>query len=145
MDFESFIPLLKNYLALYGLKVVAAIVVFILGRWAAMVVRGITRKLLTRASVDQTIVSFAVNLVYFVMLIFVVLRRASSAQHTDDKLYRHHRRRRACRCLVSSKLSVELCRGFPDDNVSPLQGRRLYRGRGSDRHRFGDADIYDQV
>ena len=31
MDFESLIPLLKNYLALYGLKVIAAIVVFVLG------------------------------------------------------------------------------------------------------------------
>ncbi len=73
MDFESLIPILKNYLALYGLKVVAAIVVFILGRWAALVARGVTRKLLTRASVDPTIISFAVNLSYFVILTFVVL------------------------------------------------------------------------
>jgi small conductance mechanosensitive channel len=73
MDFESLIPLIKNYLALYGLKVIAAIVVFILGRWAAKIARGITRKVLTRAKVDSTIISFAVNLSYFVILTFVVL------------------------------------------------------------------------
>lgn len=73
MDFESFIPLLKNYLALYGLKVVAAIVIYILGRWVAMFSRGVIRRVLTRAKVDPTIISFAVNLVYFVVLIFVVL------------------------------------------------------------------------
>ncbi|MBE9532465.1 MAG: mechanosensitive ion channel [Proteobacteria bacterium] len=73
MDFDSFIPLLKNYLALYGLKVLAAVVVFILGRWAAKITRGVTRKLLTRASVDPTIISFAANLSYFIILTFVVL------------------------------------------------------------------------
>ncbi|MEE9543568.1 MAG: mechanosensitive ion channel domain-containing protein, partial [Thermodesulfobacteriota bacterium] len=73
MDFESFIPFLKNYLALYGLKVLAAIVVFIVGRFIAKIVRGVTRKVLTRASVDPTIISFAVNLSYFIILIFVVL------------------------------------------------------------------------
>ncbi len=73
MDFENFLPFLKNYLALYGLKVLAAIVVFILGRWVAKIARGITRKLLTRASVDPTIISFAVNFSYIVILTFVVL------------------------------------------------------------------------
>jgi small conductance mechanosensitive channel len=73
MDFNSLIPFLKNYLALYGLKVIAAIVVFVLGRWAAKIVRGVIRKVLTRASVDPTIISFAVNLSYFIVLTFVVL------------------------------------------------------------------------
>jgi small conductance mechanosensitive channel len=73
MDFESLIPFLKNYLALYGLRVLAAIVVFIIGRWAAKITRGVTRKVLTRASVDATIISFAANLSYYIILTFVVL------------------------------------------------------------------------
>ena len=74
MDFvESLMPLIKNYLALYGLKILAAIVVFVVGRWAAKIVRSITRKVLTRASVDPMIVSFAVNLSYFIIITFVVL------------------------------------------------------------------------
>ncbi len=73
VDFESLMPILNSYLALYGLKVVAAIVVFVVGRWAAKIIRGVTRKVLTRASVDPTIISFAANLSYFIILTFVVL------------------------------------------------------------------------
>lgn len=73
MDFESVIPFLKSFFTIYGLKVLAAIVVFILGRWVAKIVRGITRKVMTRSNVDPTIISFAVNLSYIVILTFVVL------------------------------------------------------------------------
>ena len=73
MDFENFLPLLKSYLALYGLKVLAAIVIFILGRWVAKIASAVTRKILTRASIDPIIIRFAVNLSYIVILTFVVL------------------------------------------------------------------------
>ncbi|MFQ5353504.1 MAG: mechanosensitive ion channel family protein [Thermodesulfobacteriota bacterium] len=60
-------------LAFYGLKIVAAVFVFIVGRWAARLASNILRKVMTKSEVDATIVSFAVNLIYFALLTFVVI------------------------------------------------------------------------
>lgn len=80
--FESFISMntiqdlsakVLELLTFYGLKVVAAIIVFIVGRWASRIASNIIRKVMARSDVDPTIISFAVNLIYFALLTFVVL------------------------------------------------------------------------
>ena len=56
-----------------GGRIVLAVLVLIIGRWVAKIIRKITRDVLTRKSVDPTIVSFAVNLVYAALMVFVIL------------------------------------------------------------------------
>ena len=74
MDFEEVLPKLWEFLALYGLKVVAAIVVFVVGRWVARIARNVLKKILTaKGVVDTTIISFAASLTYIIVLVFVVL------------------------------------------------------------------------
>ncbi len=41
---ENIIAKAKELLTIYGLKVIAAIVVFVVGRWIAQIVRNTTRK-----------------------------------------------------------------------------------------------------
>ncbi len=61
----------------YGLNIIAAIVIFLLGRWAAGFIARTTDKVLIRAQVDRAIISFVHNLVYVGVLIFVVIAALS--------------------------------------------------------------------
>ncbi|HAR98812.1 MAG TPA: mechanosensitive ion channel protein [Syntrophus sp. (in: bacteria)] len=63
----------QELVALYGLKVIAALAILVLGRWAAKGVQKLTARILRRHSVDPAIVSFTDSLVYVAMMTFVVL------------------------------------------------------------------------
>ena len=60
-------------LTIYGLKVIAAVIVFVVGRWVAKGLTKLAEKLMNRRQVDPTIISFVTHLTYIALLIFVVL------------------------------------------------------------------------
>ncbi len=62
-----------NLLTIYGLKVIAAIVVFIVGRWIAKGLAKFAENMTKKRRVDTTIVSFVANMTYIILLVFVVL------------------------------------------------------------------------
>jgi small conductance mechanosensitive channel len=62
-----------TYLAEYGLKIVAAVLIFIIGRWAAALAAKLVSKALIRAHVDETLVSFLSHLTKIGILVFVVI------------------------------------------------------------------------
>jgi small conductance mechanosensitive channel len=70
---EQVVARVHEWVALYGLKVIAAAAIFIIGRIAAGGIRSIVRRLLRKSSVDETLVSFLVRLSYIAMMIFVIL------------------------------------------------------------------------
>ncbi len=70
---ENLLSNVWAFLTIYGLKVIAAIAIFIVGRWIAKMLTTFTEKLMNKRQVDPTIVSFAANLVYIALLVFVVL------------------------------------------------------------------------
>ena len=70
---EEIVLKVKELLALYGLNVVAAIIILILGRWAAKLIRHIMSNVLTRRKVEETLVSFLCNLTYAFLLAVVVI------------------------------------------------------------------------
>lgn len=57
----------------FGLKLLAGLVILIIGRWVAKWLTSIVRRLMTRAKVDEMLVRFVGNLSYAVLLTFVVL------------------------------------------------------------------------
>ena len=57
----------------YGLRIVAAIVVFVVGRWIAKALTKGVRRLMERSNVDPTLVRFTGNLAYIALLTFVIL------------------------------------------------------------------------
>jgi len=61
----GFLAVLKN--------VIFAIVIFVVGKWAANLIKKSVKKIMVRQNVDNTLVGFLTNLVYFVLLVFVVL------------------------------------------------------------------------
>lgn len=70
---EETITLLQGYLAEYGLKVLAAIAILIVGRIVAKIVRKLVEKLMTKAKTDPMIIGFVSSLTYIAMMAFVVL------------------------------------------------------------------------
>ncbi len=64
---------LQEWLAAYGLKLVAAIAILIIGRWVAKRVRGLVEKLMKRSGTDPMIVSFVSSIAYVALMVFIVL------------------------------------------------------------------------
>lgn len=57
----------------YGIKVIAAAAIFVIGRWAAGVVQRIIDKIMEKREVDKTVSSFVGNLSYYALLAFFTL------------------------------------------------------------------------
>ncbi len=70
---EGVISKVWELVTIYGLKIIAAIVVFVVGKWVAKLLKKIALKVLTKRNVDPTISSFVVNMIYVALLLFVVL------------------------------------------------------------------------
>ena len=62
-----------TYAGEYGMKIVAAILIFVIGKWAVNKISSFTKMMMERSKVDQTLVEFAESLLYFVLLLMVVL------------------------------------------------------------------------
>jgi len=61
------------FLTTYGMQVVGAILILILGRIGAGIGRKLIERLLIKAKTDKAVVSFVANLTYFLILTFAVL------------------------------------------------------------------------
>lgn len=70
---EQIIVKLQDWIALYGLKLVAAILILIIGRFVAKGIRVLIRKALQKAKVDHTLVSFVSSLCYVGIMAFVII------------------------------------------------------------------------
>lgn len=70
---EKSIDKLNSYLVLYGMNIVAALLIFLVGKWLAKIVSHIFEKILVNAKVDTTLASFCKNIAYFTILTFVVI------------------------------------------------------------------------
>jgi small conductance mechanosensitive channel len=72
-DVQSILGKIWELITVFGLKIIAAIAVFIVGRWISKLIKGFIEGLLQKAEVEQTLRSFAVNLSYVAMMVFVVI------------------------------------------------------------------------
>jgi small conductance mechanosensitive channel len=61
------------FLTTYGMQVIGAVIILILGRIAAGIGRKLIKRLLIKAKTDKAVVSFVANLTYFLILTFAVL------------------------------------------------------------------------
>lgn len=74
---SSVIDQLIAFSTAYGLKVIGAIVILIVGRIVAGLARKTVKRLLDKSRVDPTIVSFAGSLIYVFILVFAVIAALS--------------------------------------------------------------------
>ena len=62
-----------SLITVYGLRVLAAIAVFVIGRWIAKAITKAIVRLMEKSNVDETLVKFLSNVTYVALLTFVIL------------------------------------------------------------------------
>jgi small conductance mechanosensitive channel len=72
-DVNKYAEMVQALATAYGLKVIAAIVIFVIGKWLSGVLSRAVGKAMRRANTDEMLVKFVVNLAYAALLAFVVL------------------------------------------------------------------------
>ena len=70
---EAMLDKIYQLLTVYGLKVLAALAIFIIGRWVARGVRKLVERIMTKGKVDSTLISFTSNMAYIGLLAFIVI------------------------------------------------------------------------
>lgn len=69
--------MLTSYAVEYGVAIIGAIIVFIIGKIIAKTLTGIARKVMKKAEMDKTIVKFLGNIIYGILFAFVVIAALS--------------------------------------------------------------------
>jgi small conductance mechanosensitive channel len=72
-NFNNIIAFLQENVVVYGVKLVAALAIFLVGRLGARAARAALGKLLTRGKVDPTLIAFLGNLTYSAILVVVIV------------------------------------------------------------------------
>ncbi len=66
-----------EYVAAYGLNIIVAILIFIIGKWLARIATNIFETIMNKTHVDPTLSSFFKNIIYVGILAFVVIAALS--------------------------------------------------------------------
>ncbi|HQL00662.1 MAG TPA: mechanosensitive ion channel [Smithellaceae bacterium] len=70
---EKMLETAQTWITVYGLKVIAAIAILVIGAFAAKLLQKLVRRLLRRGKVDEMLVSFASSVVYVAIMAFVII------------------------------------------------------------------------
>jgi small conductance mechanosensitive channel len=73
MDWNKLMDKAPEFITTHGLKLLTAILIYIIGAWIARALSNWVRKLMGKRKVDTALVTFLGNLVYVLLLIFVIL------------------------------------------------------------------------
>lgn len=77
IDLEQLLIQAQTLVTEFGVNILAALAIFIAGRWIAKGLTGALRKLMRRRDVESTLETFIGNFVYMGLLIFVILAALS--------------------------------------------------------------------
>jgi small conductance mechanosensitive channel len=73
IDVEKYIDLAIQYGMEYGLRIVGAIVIFIVGKWIAKKLSALIGRLMEKGEIDKTLSSFLVSIIDILLMVVVVL------------------------------------------------------------------------
>lgn len=73
IDVGKYIDLAIQYGVEYGLRIVGAIVIFIIGKWIAKKLSSLIGRLMDKGEVDKTLSSFLVSIIDILLMVVVVL------------------------------------------------------------------------
>jgi small conductance mechanosensitive channel len=77
MDMHQVLARVWELITIYGLKVIAAIIILIIGRWVAKGISKLLGRMMERSKIDPTVQRFTVNMAYIALMVFVVLAALS--------------------------------------------------------------------
>lgn len=70
---EAFLEKIPDYIMTYGVRIIAAVLIFAIGKWLAGMLSRLLKKLMERSNVDPTLAKFLERLAYFLFLAFVIV------------------------------------------------------------------------
>lgn len=73
MQKEVIFSKIYEFAIIYGVRIVAAIVIFVVGKWVAKVISNVIEKIMTKAKVEKTLTSFVGHIIYVGLMGFVVI------------------------------------------------------------------------
>ncbi|WP_457743579.1 mechanosensitive ion channel family protein [Sulfurimonas sp.] len=73
LDLVKYKDMAIMYASEYGLKIIAAIVIFLVGKWVAKKLTAFIKSMMTKAKVDKTLVEFSESIIYFSILLMVII------------------------------------------------------------------------
>ncbi len=73
LDLQAILEAIVPLISAWGLKVLGALALLIVGRAIAVAVRNRLEKVLDRTKLDRTLVPFVTSLFYYLALLFVVV------------------------------------------------------------------------
>jgi len=73
MDVSKYLDMAVMYATGYGLQILSAILIFIIGKWAITKITAFIKRMMEKAEIDKTLVEFSESLIYFVLLLMVAL------------------------------------------------------------------------
>ncbi len=65
------------FISLYGLKLIAAVLIFYIGRIVAKILTNFSKKAMRKANLDETIIKFGGNVIYGGLMVFIILAALS--------------------------------------------------------------------
>ena len=65
--------LLTTYAIPWGINIITALLVFVIGRWLAMLVVKGTKKVMVKAQLDEMLIGFLSNILYTVLLLVIII------------------------------------------------------------------------
>lgn len=66
---EKVLPLLK----LWGLKLLVAIIIYIVGKWIAGLIKNVIKKRMLKSGKDATLANFLSSIIFFLVMLFVII------------------------------------------------------------------------
>jgi small conductance mechanosensitive channel len=73
MDTSAILPKLTAWAAFYGMRILAAAAIFVIGRWIARALRDLVGRLMAKREVDEILISFVGSLTYIALLAIVII------------------------------------------------------------------------
>lgn len=72
-ELNRYVDMAIQYGAEYGIKVIGAIAIFVIGKWVAKKLSGLIKKLMERGELDTTLSAFIASLIDILLMVVVVL------------------------------------------------------------------------
>jgi len=72
-DVSTLMDKAPQFFTSLGLKLLAAVLIYIIGKWIAKMISNVIRKMMNHSKVDASLVAFISNIVYALILVFVII------------------------------------------------------------------------
>lgn len=76
LNFEKIADMITYWVTTYSVKIVAAVLIFFVGKWLAGKISSIIEKLLEKNNIDKTLTTFLGNIIYYALLVVIVIAAA---------------------------------------------------------------------